>query len=127
AENVLMPAVAALAVATGRGLAAIERRGADRFLLPLGHLVAGVQMLLLFLLPFFGRRLPWPPPETQRLAGDALLAELRAHDGPVFLPWHGHIAAQAGKPATAHMMAMMDVWRSGNEAVVDRMNAAFRA
>jgi hypothetical protein len=49
------------------------------------------------------------PTREQRLANDELVAFLAAQPGPVFVPFHGHLAALAGKPRTAHAQAMADV------------------
>ncbi|HIE69347.1 MAG TPA: hypothetical protein EYP98_03855 [Planctomycetes bacterium] len=45
---------------------------------------------------------------------------------PIFLPWHGYTAQMATKPPTAHSMAMDDIWRSGNQRVIDLLNTSIR-
>ncbi len=62
---------------------------------------------------------------TQR--SERLLEELRKSEAPVFLPWHGYLSRMAGKPPTAHIMAMEDVWRSGNPRAIEAMESSIRA
>lgn len=79
-------------------------------------------VLLQFLLLTFDVRSLWLPRPVLLAAGPAaipaaahrtasmeLLAFLRAQDGDVWVPFHGHLAALAGKPRTAHAQAMHDL------------------
>jgi 4-amino-4-deoxy-L-arabinose transferase-like glycosyltransferase len=45
----------------------------------------------------------------QRHGGDEFFRQLRAISGDIFIPYHGFIASQAGKPTHAHMLASLDV------------------
>jgi len=125
AENVLIPVVAALSVGCGLGLARLERPGGKSAVL--GHVAVIAQLVIVFALPWFGRPIPRVPWAELKAKGDRHLAGLSAMADPVFLPWHGYTARMAGKPPTAHLMAMDDVWRSGDQRVIDLLNAAIRA
>ena len=118
AANVLIPMIAGMSVACGLGFAA--RPG------PLTSLLAVSQIVLLFLLPFFGRAVPTVPSPVLRGNADRLKAEIASESGAVFVPWHGYLATLAGKQPTAHAMAMDDVWRSGNVEVIEMLNTALR-
>ena len=52
------------------------------------------------------------PDAADRQAGRELVAELRAADSPVWVPYHGQLARLAGKRPHAHVMALSDVIRS---------------
>lgn len=118
AANVLIPMIAGMSVACGLGFAA--RPGS------LAALLAVMQIVLLFLLPFFGRAIPTVPSPEARANAARLQAEVAAEPGAVFVPWHGYVATLAGKQPTAHTMAMDDVWRSGNVEVIEMLNTALR-
>jgi Dolichyl-phosphate-mannose-protein mannosyltransferase len=47
----------------------------------------------------------------QRAGGDAFMRKLRAMPGEVYIPYHGYIARQAGKPSHAQLLATIDVLR----------------
>jgi hypothetical protein len=48
----------------------------------------------------------------QRRGGDQFMRALSAIPGDVFIPYHGYVTRQAGKPPHAHILAMMDVFRT---------------
>jgi hypothetical protein len=60
-------------------------------------------------------------------AGNELVSKLRAVDGEVLVPFHGYLAALAGKQASAHEMALGDVFRGDNRQVQARLNEGIRA
>ena len=47
----------------------------------------------------------------QRAGGDEFMRKLRAMPGEVYIPYHGYIARQAGKPSHAQLLATIDVLR----------------
>jgi hypothetical protein len=47
----------------------------------------------------------------QRAGGDEFMRKLRAMPGDVYIPYHGYIARQAGKPSHAQLLATIDVLR----------------
>jgi hypothetical protein len=114
-----------LAAAGGLGVGRLGRRPGWRLRCGAELLAAG-QIVLLFMLPYFLYPFPYPPTPQQRARAEVLLAEIKSTPGPVFVPWHGHLTRMAGKPATAHTMAMDDVWRSGNAAAIATLDDALR-
>jgi hypothetical protein len=54
-----------------------------------------------------GRR--FLPSPAHRAANEQLVAFLAARPGDAWIPFHGHVAALAGKPRTAHAQAMHDL------------------
>lgn len=129
AENVLLPTIAAVAAAAGLGVSTLGYRSfAGRCW---GEGLATLHLLSLFLLPFIPVQeryaIPMVPSAESAQRSVRLIEELRAARGPVFLPWHGSLSRLAGKPPTAHIMAMDDVWRSGNTRAIEAMAASIRA
>jgi hypothetical protein len=55
---------------------------------------------------------PYFPTETDRHAGDDLIARLRAAPGDVLIPFHPFYAQLAGKPTFLHRMGVMDIVRA---------------
>ena len=49
------------------------------------------------------------PTEAHLQASEEVVAYLRTVDGPVMLPFHGHLATMVGKPITAHAQAIGDL------------------
>jgi len=49
------------------------------------------------------------PTQEDRLAGDALVAELKVAQGPVWVPHSPWLAVQAGYPPTVHLIALWDI------------------
>lgn len=113
AENVLMPAVAAMSLAAGWGLAALRAwSGPRRALYRVGLAAVTVQLVTLTLGVWDLR-----PHPSAAAEGDRLIARVAAVDGEVFFPAHPWYLAMAGKPIHAHHAAFWDVRRSaGSEA-----------
>lgn len=114
--NVLMPAFAAIAILFGLALAELPKVVEDmketsrvakarlRAMLPLAVVC---QLLLLAFNPF-----AWLPGGENRETNDKLVAWIRGFRGDVIVPTAPYLAARAGKPTTAHLMALMDVLRA---------------
>ncbi|MFO7652840.1 MAG: glycosyltransferase family 39 protein [Candidatus Krumholzibacteriia bacterium] len=111
-DNVLMPLHAVLSL-----LAAVTYQAARRrFTACTDPRAAAAAALLPLLILVQLAWLAYPPaaqlPTTaDRAAGDAMIARLRGLPGDVFIPYHGHYAALAGKPSWAHAAAVSDVLR----------------
>jgi hypothetical protein len=141
-DNALLPLHVAFALAAGllygrREPAAVpeDRRAAQlpAELLPVAALRAALlPAVLLGQLALLGYRpSALVPTEADAAAGRSLVARLAAASGPVFVPSHGGLAVAAGKPATAHGMAIRDVLRGRHAGVVgplrEELAAALRA
>ena len=104
-DNVLIPAVAGLAVLGGIALAVARHRGTP--------LVAGLCMVLV-LVQFVGLRwAPWDQVPSERaeertVAAVEAIADLR---GPVYLPGHPWLLTVAGHRTNAQSAALADVLR----------------
>ncbi|MHB1002629.1 MAG: ArnT family glycosyltransferase [Thermoleophilia bacterium] len=122
-DNVLIPAAAALSIYFGLGMKTLmvdlaggapgrdPASGGSRALLPwLAFLLAASQFT-----PLLYDYRDQVPSSADRLAGDALVARLKAADGEVVLPFHGHLAVKAGKKASAHGIALGDVIQARGE------------
>jgi hypothetical protein len=99
-SNVLMYALAGGAVLSGCALGTLCSRWARWSAL----LLAVLQFGLLAYDP--GRFLPRA---EHRRASEELVRFLRGQEGDVLVPFHGNLAALAGKPRTAHAQAMFDM------------------
>lgn len=70
------------------------------------------------------------PTAADRVAGEELLERLRAIDGEVYLPFHGHLAELAGKRSYAHTSNVRDVMQTNDEGLkaelMESIEAAFR-
>jgi hypothetical protein len=126
--NVLMPAFASIAIAFGLAIAYLPvvidglkemGRAAKERLEALALVAVICQLLLLAFNP-----LPWTPTQTDRQTGDELVEVIRGIQGDVIIPTAPYLAARAGKPTTAHLMALMDVLRADGSAAVRRELAA---
>lgn len=122
--NVIMPALAAVAVLFGLATAylprAIQRsrrmtEAAKGQLCTVVLAAAACQLLLLAFNPW-----DWVPGQADRKAGDELVDRLRRFHGGVIVPSAPYLAARAGKPATAHQMAIADVLRATGSHGVKR-------
>jgi hypothetical protein len=120
-DNVLMPVHAALAVGFAMGAMALDgwvRSTTER---------AALWILCLLQLVVLSYDPRGQVPDASDLrAGETLLSKVRAFEGDVLVPWHGSLAAQAGKPATAHWMAMVDVLRAGPDETSVALEADIR-
>ena len=122
AENVLMPAYLALSMLTGLALAEAQRTPADQRG-RLAHLVPIAVLIQLAILVY--DPLQYVPTREDRRAGDAVVAAIAETRGPVIVPLHGYLPKLAGKPGTAHTMAVLDVLR-GAETRCPECNANYR-
>jgi len=66
----------------------------------------------------------WVPSEADRKAGDELVARIAVLKGDVIIPTSPYLATRAGKPSTAHHMAVMDLLRATGS---DEIKEAFLA
>ncbi|WP_437281157.1 glycosyltransferase family 39 protein [Sorangium sp. So ce375] len=108
--NVIMPGFAIVAILFGlgiqtaldaaAGLSAPRRHRVEAFLL----MVAAVQFACLAYKPS-----RYVPLSKDVKAGEQLLSKIRAIEGDVFVPAHGHLATLAGKRPYAHEMAVWDI------------------
>ncbi len=113
-DNILMPAYALIALLAGLATPFAARPA--RAFLVYGAWIA--QFALLIYNP-----IAQVPTKADLRAGRTLVARIAQVDGPVFIPCHGYLAAMAGKPTHAQMMALGDVLRCDRVDVRDRLNA----
>jgi hypothetical protein len=113
--NVLMPAFAALSLVTGLAVgAALSTEASTKTAWgEMGRGAVGLLCLLQLLLLAYNPR-PLVPTAADRQAGQALVRRLAALPGEVYIPFHGYLAALAGKPTHAQGMAVYDVLRGEN-------------
>ncbi len=109
AENVLMPAHAALAILGARGFVRIA--GASATASPARARVVLVLALVQFAVLAYNP-LRYVPSRADAEAGTALTDRIRALPGDVWIPGHGYLATLAGKESHAHLMAVIDVLRA---------------
>lgn len=117
-DNTLLPACLAAALLFGPALErtlALEARSAA-----LGALLVVLQVLLV-------ARNVRIPGATDRAAGEALVARLRAVEGEVWMPDHGYLAERAGKRPSAHAMGILDLLRGSDRGAAQRFVDALRA
>lgn len=108
--NVIMPGFAMIATVFGLGLAGAlqlaeslpiaRRRSVEAFALAL----AAAQLAVLVYNP---KR--FIPTAVDRASGEKVLEAMRAANGDVWIPAHGHLASLVGKPVHAQEMAINDV------------------
>jgi hypothetical protein len=110
--NVLMPAYAAIAWQAGALFATLTDANRPASTVRFACLACLAQLALLWFSP--DRQVPTA---ADRAAGDALVSELAAIPGPVLIPFHPYLARLAGKPTSAHEMALGDVMRGGKPRV----------
>ncbi len=108
AENVLLPAHAALAILGARGLARISGAGITA---PAPRRAALALALVQFAVLAYNP-LRYVPGRADVDAGAALADRIRALPGDVWVPGHGYLATIAGKESHAHLMAVIDVLRA---------------
>jgi hypothetical protein len=105
--NNLLPAFAAVALLAALGLADLEERARAVDAKAWRLVATGATALLLaqlVLLAYDPRH--HLPKAADRVAGEKLVARLRAIPGDVFAPHHGYLARLAGKKGYAHTLAM---------------------
>lgn len=106
AANVLLPMYAWLAVLFGLALHAAAGACEGR----MRPWALGALALALFQLSWLAYRpAPWIPTPADRAAGWALVAQLKAVKGAVWVPSHPYLAVLAGKPEAAHEMAVEEI------------------
>jgi hypothetical protein len=127
-DNVLLPAYLVLALFTGFALAELwtrARAGEERWGRLASTLATAAFAVQLALLMHDPR--DWIPTAADRAAGDALVARMAAVDGDVLVPSHGYLALAAGKRPHAHLMALMDMRRSGEDELADELEGELDA
>jgi hypothetical protein len=55
------------------------------------------------------------PSAADRRAGEHLVSLLASIPGSALIPYHGHLASAAGKPAHAHLMQVFDILKLGDD------------
>lgn len=121
-SNALLPAHAALAVLFGLGLHTawelIRREPLRRY--PFAETL----LIIAGIIQFVGlayNPAKQVPTSRDRRAGDMLIETLSRSEGDIFIPYHPHYAAMAGKRGCAHHMAMRDVLRGGDSPQRDAL------
>ncbi|MFT5287100.1 MAG: 4-amino-4-deoxy-L-arabinose transferase-like glycosyltransferase [Planctomycetota bacterium] len=127
-ENVLLPAYLVLALHAGFQLAHswssttlrnslsthVIRWGVSiAFILQLAALVYDASALI--------------PTSEDRRAGYELVERIASVEGDVLIPSHGYLAAAAGKQTYAHLMAIEDLRRSGEEQIAHKLKLEINA
>ncbi len=113
-DNTLLPACAAAALAFGVLLARLLALGGARATLaPAGSASRSSALFA------YDPRAQLPT-DADRRAGAAFVERLRATPGDVWIPDHGYLAERAGKSASAHGMAVIDLLRSDDHATAQR-------
>jgi hypothetical protein len=128
-DNVLLPAYAVVAIVFGLGLAALLRdaQGSDARRQG-AHIAIYAGCLAQMIGLGYNPRAALPRAGDRR-AGEQLLRTLEGLKGDVFVPYHGYLAALAGKPSHAHVMQVFDVLKVGlpeSEALAEEHRAAIR-
>jgi hypothetical protein len=114
-DNVLLPAFLAISVMAAIGFDTLRRGLAAGGVL--SPALAGTWPCLLLLGQFamlVYNPLAALPSAQSAAAGDQFVARLRQTPGDVWVPYHGHLAAKAGKTQYAHWMAIADILRYGD-------------
>ena len=134
--NVMLPVYAALAILFAIGVADLmpaASRWAARVdarppgLAPaFGARIVAAACLAQFLVLAYDPRQQLPDAADVR-AGDAFVELLREVDGDVFVPFHGHLPALAGKRTYAQGMALEDVFRGADEQTKQRLRREISA
>lgn len=112
--NAYLPALAGFALLFGLGGNWLENAlsARRRQLRPAFYLALGLQFALLFFNPQ-----AQIPTAADRQAGEAVVRLLRETPGEVLVPYHSYLPLLAGKPASAHHIALLEFKGSfGNQA-----------
>ncbi len=126
--NVLIPEFAALSILSGLAVGHFSRPGAGAAVgsaMSSRRLVLVAAFLQLVSLAYNPSMLL--PKAGDEEAGRKLVARIRAVDGPVWVPSHGYLVAMAGKPATAHEQAVIDVILGDSGPARRNLVAEYRA
>jgi hypothetical protein len=133
--NVYVPSYVALGLLAGLGFqrlrAAADEQALPGWGMPLSCILLAAQFA--WLLPgYFSVRTI--PTAQDRLAGDALVARIRAEPGDVLLPDNNYLALAAGKTPYYNQMAMSEISGQGNlhampewQALQPQIEALFHA
>ena len=146
--NVLMPAFAAVAILGGLGFetaAALLRAGREEraeaaaaLLHPcrderagtapaVRWLGASLSCAILIQFAVLAYHPRWVVPTAQdRRAGKAFLETLADLPDDIWVPYHGHLPAMAGKPMRAHLMAVADIMESRPGPVREKLSSEIR-
>jgi 4-amino-4-deoxy-L-arabinose transferase-like glycosyltransferase len=112
--NVMMPALALIAILFGLGLSAALARAAALPEPRRGNVEAFLFSAAIIQFAVLGYPLgPIVPGKVDREAGAQLLSVIRGASGDVFVPAHGYLSTLAGKRTFAHEMALRDVLEAG--------------
>lgn len=65
------------------------------------------------------------PTRADAAQGGKLMKTLSALEGELFIPSHGYLAVRAGKRTNAHLMAVLDVLRSGDNSTCRKFEQDF--
>ena len=113
-NNVLIPAYAGLAILSALAFHEMAQ-GITR-----EALYAYTLYLVQLAIPFYSPREQVPTANDLAL-GHQLVEIVARAEGDVYLPWHSHIAAPAGKRSFAHSQAVADVFRAGDPETSRRL------
>jgi hypothetical protein len=106
--NVLLPSLLFVAWASAEALHSWSQRAVCARRAAFAPLLACLQLAILLYSPE-----RYLPTTSDRAAGDALVAHLRAVDGGVLAPFDPLLPRLAGKDGSAHEMAILDVFNGG--------------
>ncbi|MBN1652348.1 MAG: glycosyltransferase family 39 protein [Deltaproteobacteria bacterium] len=70
---------------------------------------------------------PHLPTAADRAVGDELVKLIAEFDGPVLVPFHGHLARLAGKEPHGHQMGFMDVYNGKETGPKEAVGRSIRA
>lgn len=116
--NNFIPLYGLLSILAGIGLGMIPEALNSK-----GHVKQGIigLVILLMCIGQFGLLFYQPadaiPTEADKLAGDRLVSEIGNLQGRVFIPYHGYLAAYAGKESYAHAVCINAVM-TGREGAI---------
>ena len=124
-DNVLFPLYAAIAIAAACGLHALRTAqfSAQRSWRALVCLVLLGTLLQLWFLRYDPRA--QIPGAAHRHAWDELVTRIRNIDGPVVVPYHGHIGPLSGNAMYSQQMAAVDILRSHESPIRSRLKQQF--
>lgn len=111
-NNVLLPGFAAISVLAAVGYDSARRAlaasASGQLLATWPAILLIIQFAILIYNPF-----ETIPSAESRAAADRIVEHVRNTRGEVWIPYHGYLAAKAGKPPLAHWMAVADIYRFG--------------
>jgi 4-amino-4-deoxy-L-arabinose transferase-like glycosyltransferase len=121
-SNSLLPAHAAIAVLFGLGLHTAWEltRGEPLRRYPFAETLLIIAGIIQFVGLVYNPAKEVPTSRDRR-AGNTLIETLSRSEGDIFIPYHTHYAAMAGKRGCAHHMAIRDVLRGGDHSQRDAL------